>query len=70
MTKYTLIVKGMTGGCEKAITSALRKVEGVKAVKVDHASSTVTVEGEGMELDAIRGAIEDAGYDWGGLAQG
>ena len=69
MTKYTLIVKGMTcGGCEKAIVSAIQKVEGVKAAKADHATSTVIVEGEGMELDAIRGAIEDAGYDWGGLA--
>jgi copper chaperone CopZ len=69
MTSYTLIVKGMTcGGCEAAITSALRKVEGVREVKADHLAGRVVVEGDGMELDALRVAVEDAGYDWGGVA--
>jgi copper chaperone CopZ len=69
MTIYTLIVKGMTcGGCEKAISSALRKVEGVREVEADHSGGRVVVRGEGMELDALRAAVEDAGYDWGGVA--
>jgi copper chaperone CopZ len=69
MTSYTLIVKGMTcGGCERAISSALHKVEGVREVKADHHAGRVVVEGDGMELDALRVAVEDAGYDWGGVA--
>jgi len=69
MTSYTLIVKGMTcGGCEKAISSALCKVEGVSEVKADHPAGRVVVEGVGVELDALRVAVEDAGYDWGGVA--
>lgn len=69
MTSYTLIVKGMTcGGCERAMSSALRKVEGVREVKADHLDGRVVVEGDGMELDALRVAVEDAGYDWGGVA--
>jgi copper chaperone len=68
MTSYTLIVKGMTcGGCEKAITSALRKVEGVSEVKADHLAGRVVVEGVGVELDALRVAVEDSGYDWVGV---
>jgi copper chaperone CopZ len=69
MTSYTLIVKGMTcGGCEAAISSALRKVEGVQSVLADHRAGQVVVKGEGMELDALRAAAEDAGYDWVGVA--
>ncbi len=69
MTTYTLIVKGMTcGGCEKAISSALRKVDGVQSVQADHATGLVVVNGDGMELDALKSAVEDAGYDWGGVS--
>jgi copper chaperone CopZ len=69
MTTYTLQVKGMTcDGCERAIEHALAKVEGVRAVKADHAKGLVTVEGEAVELDALRAAVEDAGYDWVGAS--
>ena len=69
MTTYTLKVKGMTcGGCERALEHALGKVEGVRAVKADHAEGLVTVQGEAVELDALRAAVEDAGYDWAGAA--
>jgi copper chaperone CopZ len=69
MTIYTLIVKGMTcGGCERAISSALRKVEGVSEVKADHLAGRVVVEGVGVELDSLRAAVEDAGYDCVGVA--
>lgn len=69
MTTYILIVKGMTcGGCEKAISSALRKVDGVQSVQADHATGRVVVNGDGMELDALKAAVEDAGYDWGGVS--
>jgi copper chaperone CopZ len=69
LTTYTLKVKGMTcGGCERALEHALGKVEGVRAVKADHAEGLVTVQGEAVELDALRAAVEDAGYDWAGAA--
>lgn len=68
MNSYVIVVNGMTcGGCEKAIQKALTSVEGVRAVRADHTTGRVEVEGVGVELDALKSAVEDAGYDWGGV---
>ncbi len=69
MNTYVIVVKGMTcGGCEKAIQKALGAVEGVKAVRPNHTTDRVEVEGVGIEIDSLKSAVEDAGYDWGGIA--
>ncbi len=69
MNTYVIIVRGMTcGGCEKAIQKALGGVEGVESVRPDHTTGRVEIQGAGIEIDALRSAVEDAGYDWGGVA--
>ncbi|MGI9604825.1 MAG: heavy-metal-associated domain-containing protein [Acidimicrobiales bacterium] len=48
--------------CEKAITDEVSAVAGVESVSIDLDAKTVTVAG-GAADDAIRGAIDEAGYD-------
>lgn len=59
-------VPGMTcGHCRMAITQAVKGLPGVAGVDVDLASKRVTVTFDGGRVgeEAIRAAIEDAGYE-------
>ncbi len=47
--------------CKTAIETEVQPVDGVTAVVVDVAATSVTVSGG--DDDAIRAAIDDAGYD-------
>lgn len=51
--------------CRHAITESVQRLAGIRSVDVDLAGKTVTVafEPASTSLDAIRRAIEDAGYD-------
>lgn len=49
--------------CVDAITTELRRVAGVTAVRVDLATKTVTVDGDGADPAAVRVAIDEAGYE-------
>jgi copper chaperone len=58
-----IFIEGMScGHCVKHVTNALTELAGVSDVKVDLTSKTATVEGN-ISDDAIKAAIEDAGYD-------
>lgn len=60
---YELQVEGMTcGGCVRSVTKAVQSVDGNARVDVDLASKKVTVESQ-AGLDAVKGAISEAGYD-------
>lgn len=48
--------------CKHAIETEVATVPGVDSVNVDVASKTVGVEGEAAD-DAIRAAIDEAGYE-------
>ena len=50
------------GHCKQAIETEVSKVSGVEMVLVDIDSRTVRIEGEGS-VEALRAAIESAGYD-------
>jgi copper chaperone len=64
METRELHVDGMTcGGCESSVTNALLRVPGVSAVRADHVSGLVTVEGEALLEAALESAVLDAGYD-------
>jgi copper chaperone len=59
-------VDGMTcGGCAASVTKAIQAVEPAAEVEVDLDKKTVTVRGLDDD-DAIAGAVEDAGFDFGG----
>ncbi len=65
-----LEVPGMTcGHCEAAVKGEVSKLAGVDDVVVDLASKFVTVTGHDLDLQAITGAIDEAGYEVAGHRQ-
>ena len=59
-----LMVEGMScGHCVMSVKKALSEVEGVGAVEVDLESGRVKVVGEALADDALKAAVDDAGYD-------
>lgn len=66
MTSATITVKGMTcAGCVNSVTKALKSVEGVFEANVDleKGQATVTFDEAKTNVDALKHAVEDAGYD-------
>ncbi len=66
MMENTLLhVEGMAcEHCVKAVTKAVQALGGIKAVQVDLAAKTVTVEHEPTASRAqLKAAIEEQGYD-------
>ena len=59
-------VPGMScSHCEDAVAGKLSAVERVDAVTVDLQTKLVTVTGEHLSDEALRAAIEEAGYEAG-----
>ncbi|WP_205696464.1 heavy-metal-associated domain-containing protein [Conexibacter sp. SYSU D00693] len=64
MTERTYTVQGMT--CEHCVASVSEEVgdvAGVSTVDVDLPSGKVLVRGEGFADDAVRAAVDEAGYE-------
>ncbi len=58
------VVSGMTcEHCRAAVTAELRAVPGVQEVDVDLWSKRVVVSGLSLDDEALRAAIEEAGYE-------
>jgi copper chaperone len=49
--------------CRTAITAEVTRVPGVVSVEVDLEAKRVNVVGEGVDGEAVRAAIDEAGYD-------
>lgn len=63
MATGSFIVEGMTcGHCVKAVTEEVSGVPGVHGVEVDLASRTMVVQADEIDVDALRDAVEEAGY--------
>ena len=64
MQTLTYSVPGIScGHCRTAITEEVSSVAGVAAIDVDLTGKVVTVSGRGVDDDAVRDAIDEAGYD-------
>lgn len=65
MAESTYTVKGMScGHCVGAVTTELTSLPGVTGVDVDLASGQVRVASDApLDDDAVRGAVEEAGYE-------
>ncbi len=64
----TYIVEGMTcSGCVNAVTKAIKAKDGSAEVDVDLDTGKVQVGGSLKEAAVIE-AVEDAGFDYKGLA--
>lgn len=59
----TVHIKGMScGHCVKAVDQALRKLAGIKDVKVTIGEAVITTDGP-MNETAVREAIKDEGFE-------
>ncbi len=65
MKELIFNVEGMMcGGCENRVQNALKTIDGVKEVKADHVSGTVTVTlNKEVDKSIIKEKIEDIGYE-------
>jgi copper chaperone CopZ len=62
--EMTYTVAGMScGHCKAAVEAELGQVPGVDSVVAHLDSKLVVVRGEGLEDEALRAAIDVAGYD-------
>jgi copper chaperone len=62
--EVTYTVTGMScGHCKAAVEEEVGRVPGVAAVNADLDTKLVVVRGEGLEDEALRAAIDEAGYD-------
>ena len=63
MSETTYAVTGMTcEHCAAAVTHEVTAVPGVESVEVDVENGRVVVRGEGVNADAVREAVDEAGY--------
>ncbi|MDQ3946791.1 MAG: cation transporter [Actinomycetota bacterium] len=70
MTTRLYSVPGIScGHCKAAIEGEVGKVAGVERVEVDVEARTVRVEGAASD-EAVRGAVDEAGYEVAGLLSG
>lgn len=61
--KMQLTIGGMScEHCVKAVTQAIEKVDGVKAVKVSLKKGKADIKGENVNIEAVKKAVIDAGY--------
>jgi len=63
------LVEGMTcAGCERAVATVIKNLEGVRSAHADLKSSTVSVEYDPgkTSLDRIRSAVIHVGYTFAG----
>jgi copper ion binding protein len=65
MATSTYQVEGMTcGHCVSAVSSEIGQLSGVSDVSVDLETGKVTVTAEQpLDVDAVRAAVEEAGYE-------
>jgi copper chaperone len=67
--QQTYSVSGMScEHCVAAVKQEVGLVAGVSAVDVDLASGALLVHGSGVEREAVRAAVETAGYSLAGHA--
>lgn len=67
MTRIYSVPGISCGHCKQAIETEVSKVVGVDTVRVDVVAKTVAVEGKASD-EAVRAAIDEAGYDVASVA--
>jgi copper chaperone len=64
MTTLTYSTPGIScDHCVAAITAEVGRIDGVDRIDVDLGAKRVTVTGDNLDDGAVRGAIDEAGYD-------
>lgn len=66
MANITIPIGGMhCQHCVGSVKSALAALAGVKSVQVDLGKGQAVVEGEALDVAAIKAAIDDIGFEAG-----
>ncbi len=61
--KKIMRVEGMTcGHCEMAVKNSLSELEGVQDVMVDLSTGKVEVQGDNLQDNLLKEAVDEAGY--------
>jgi copper chaperone len=64
MEEVTYTVSGMScGHCKAAVEGEVSRMPGVEFVEADLDTKLVLVRGEALEDEALRAAIDEAGYE-------
>lgn len=64
LTTRNYAVRGMTcDHCRNSVSEEVAELEGVEDVAVDLVSGLVEVRGQGFSDDAVKTAVEEAGYE-------
>ena len=64
-----LKIEGMScAHCQKRVEDALNRLEGVE-VEVDLEAGLARVKGDHLDLEAMKKAVEDAGYEMTGVEE-
>lgn len=66
MAEVMIKVEGMScGGCVRNVTAVLKALPGVDdaTVSLEQGSATVSFDPAKIEVNALRQAVEDAGFD-------
>lgn len=66
MSEVTIRVEGMScGGCVKNVTGVLKGLAGVEdaQVSLEQCCATVRFDPAQISVEALRAAVEDAGFD-------
>lgn len=68
MSTTTITVAGMScGGCASSVRAELTTIPGIVDVGIDLSNGTVTIDSEApVDTEAIRAAVEEAGYQLAG----
>ncbi len=62
-TEKTYAVEGMTcGHCEMSVREEVEELAGVESAEADHSAGRLVVRGEDVDDEAVRAAVEAAGY--------
>jgi copper chaperone CopZ len=63
MSEHTYRVEGMTcAHCVAAVTQEVSRIPGAEHVRVDLDSGRLALDGEQVDADDVRAAVEEAGY--------
>ena len=63
-TEKTYTVTGMScGHCELSVREEVEELAGVESARADHTTGRLVVRGDGVDDEAVRAAVAEAGYE-------
>jgi copper chaperone CopZ len=69
VVERTYLVEGMTcGHCEMSVQEEVEELGGVELAAAEAATGRLVVRGEAVDDDAVRAAVQAAGYRLAGVA--